>query len=351
MIIPQYHTLLLVKTILSILNREIDLIAFEVVEDAYVIPPPHNPTIPSMLCCAVDGMGRPASMTLILQSPSIISIGTPFSRTMNFTALCFVVALMLSATSGFQLNQEALNCRPRNDLSLSAVSRRQWVALTSATVAGFGLGIDPVFAEELEMKEFVDPQGLFSLRVPKNFFTLRRTQKGDLPDAKTGKGRRGSSIFTAGNMAKAEVVAVERYPTRVLLEENGIDASGDLSTFTAIGEPKAVASLIILRREKDTPNQGAKILGDVKVSDDGKELCFRLKTEIDVQKPDLLMEQSGVSQLFRITLAKATLNSNDGNIMAVFGSALEQDFDNGTDGPALEETVKSFVAIEQPVAA
>jgi hypothetical protein len=60
------------------------------------------------------------------------------------------------------------------------------------------------------MKEFLDPQGLFSIRVPQEFFTLRRTQKGDLPDAKTGKGRRGSSIFTAGNMAKAEVVAVER---------------------------------------------------------------------------------------------------------------------------------------------
>jgi hypothetical protein len=63
----------------------------------------------------------------------------------------------------------------------------------------------------LEMKEFVDPLKLFSLKVPKTFYTLRRTEKGDLPDAKTGKGRRGSSIFTAGDLAKAEVVAVERY--------------------------------------------------------------------------------------------------------------------------------------------
>lgn len=62
-------------------------------------------------------------------------------------------------------------------------------------------------SEQLGMKVFIDP--LFSLSVPTNFFTLRRTQKGDLPDAKTGKGRRGSSIFTAGNMAKAEVIAVE----------------------------------------------------------------------------------------------------------------------------------------------
>jgi hypothetical protein len=74
----------------------------------------------------------------------------------------------------------------------------------------------------MEMKSFIDPQGLFSVEVPKDFFTLRRTNKGDLPDAKTGKGRRGSNIFTAGNMAKAEVVSVARFPTRVLLEENGI---------------------------------------------------------------------------------------------------------------------------------
>jgi hypothetical protein len=199
----------------------------------------------------------------------------------------------------------------------------------------------------LEMKEFVDPAGLFSLRVPKGFYTLRRTQKGDLPDAKTGKGRRGSSIFTAGNMAKAEVVAVERFPTSVLLEENGIQATGDLSTFPAIGEAKAVASLIILRREKDSQNQGAKTLDSVDVSPDGKTLSFRLRTEIEVQKPELLLEEMGVSQLFRVTIAKATLNSNDGNIMAVFASALEQDFTNGVDGPALEDTVQSFQAMVQ----
>ena len=69
------------------------------------------------------------------------------------------------------------------------------------------LAEDLTIASRAEMKFFEDP--LFVVSVPKSFFTLRRTQKGDLPDAKTGKGRRGSSIFTAGNMAKAEVIAVE----------------------------------------------------------------------------------------------------------------------------------------------
>lgn len=62
----------------------------------------------------------------------------------------------------------------------------------------------------VEMKKFVDPIGLFEIMVPKRFFSLRRSAKGDLPDEKTGQGRRGSSIFTSGDMAKAEVVAVER---------------------------------------------------------------------------------------------------------------------------------------------
>lgn len=62
----------------------------------------------------------------------------------------------------------------------------------------------------LDMKQFVDPIGLFSIKVPTSFFTLRRSSKGDLPDENTGKGRRGSSIFTAGDMGKAEVIAIER---------------------------------------------------------------------------------------------------------------------------------------------
>ena len=63
-------------------------------------------------------------------------------------------------------------------------------------------------AQEIAFKPIVDD--LFSIDVPQNFFAIRRTNKGDLPDAKTGKGRRGGTIFTAGDMGKAEVVAVER---------------------------------------------------------------------------------------------------------------------------------------------
>jgi hypothetical protein len=110
-------------------------------------------------------------------------------------------------------------------------SRRDWLSSLSSVgaLALIGAGAAPAVADEEvateEMRYFIDPENMFSLRIPKSYFTLRRSAKGDLPDPKTGQGRRGSSIFTAGNMLKAEIVSVERFPTRVLLEENGIEAT------------------------------------------------------------------------------------------------------------------------------
>lgn len=156
-----------------------------------------------------------------------------------------------------------------------------------------------------------------------------------------------------------------------MLAENGVEATGDFTTFPSLGDARVIANLIIARREKETPKLGTRTLEDVSVSPDGRDLSFRLRTEIEVQKPELLMEEYGVSRLFRITAAKATLRSSDGNLMgksrvnpkceyliqriaphsivtqAIFASALEQDFNNGIDGKALEESVNSFVAFDQ----
>lgn len=88
-----------------------------------------------------------------------------------------------------------------------------------------------------------------------------------------------------------------------------------MTSFPALGQANAIASLIVARREKESINQGTRKIEDVSVSPDGKQLAFRLRTEIEVQKPELLKEQFGVSQLFRITVAKASLESSDGNIL------------------------------------
>jgi hypothetical protein len=132
-----------------------------------------------------------------------------------------------------------------------------------------------------------------------------------------------------------------------LLEENGVEATGTLLTFPDIGEPAAVANLIVLRRDRDRGvSSNTKIVpNSILIAADGRELIFQLRTEIDVQKPELLLEQYGVSALYRITAAKASLRSNDGNMMAIFASALEQDW-QGPDGAALQQSVDSFEAID-----
>lgn len=66
-----------------------------------------------------------------------------------------------------------------------------------------------------------------------------------------------------------------------------------------------------------------------------------------MQKPELYKEQTGLDELIRFTVVKATLTSNDGQLMGVFASALLQDYDGTTDGPAIRESVNSFVALDQ----
>jgi hypothetical protein len=279
---------------------------------------------------------------------------------MLLAAMPFTTAFQSIPTK--QSSAAALSSSPPSSLSQTSLyhtkdSRRNFVeGIIASTIAGAvaaSVSAPPALAAEIvaspvEMKTFVDPKGLFVLNIPKRFFAIRRTAKGDLPDEKTGKGRRGSSIFTAGDLAKTEVIAVERFPTFALLADEGITPIGDLGTFPSIGDPTAVANLIALRRDKDKPGQARTLIlpKSVSVSEDGKSLFFKLTTDIDVQKPDLLLEQTGVSELIRITLAKATLTSADGQMMAVFASALQQDFD-GDDGVALNDAVASFVAMDQ----
>lgn len=117
---------------------------------------------------------------------------------------------LVGRTSGFLLPDISL---PRSQEGLFSHSRRAWIleiggaALPLLSFVEISGAKETEISPQVEMKLFEDP--LFKLSVPSNFFTLRRTQKGDLPDSKTGKGRRGSSIFTAGNMGKAEIISVE----------------------------------------------------------------------------------------------------------------------------------------------
>lgn len=155
-----------------------------------------------------------------------------YTNTMGSMILCLaIIFCLVHHNRAFEPHVQTM--RPSHG-KLFAYSRRDLVVTLGKTVIPSIILLDPVFAAEtetqtrLEMKIFDDP--LFTLSVPKSFFTLRRTQKGDLPDAKTGKGRRGSSIFTAGNMAKAEVIAVEvRLSSDLFHHRTSLSKHGNIS--------------------------------------------------------------------------------------------------------------------------
>jgi hypothetical protein len=259
-------------------------------------------------------------------------------------ALVPSVKIHMPETTGIAIADEA---RTKGNSLLTARRSILFQAAAGISMLSYGGSAPLVYAEtvgdtSIDMKTFLDPLGMFAINVPTRFFTIRRSAKGDLPDAK-GKGRRGSTIFSAGDMSKAEVVAIERFPTEILLLDNGMRPTGSLRSITDIGEPRAVATLLALKRDRDKDGTlNTKVVPDsVAMSDDKAELTFVLRTKIDVQRPELLLEQTGVSELFRITSAKASLRAGDGLMMVVYASALEADW-KGPDGTALQEIVKSF---------
>jgi len=138
------------------------------------------------------------------------------------------VACHQVAAFGISKSKHKENVNTSNIIS----QRRKFLQSTAAiTVASWTSGsnikspivtpVSPAYAdvdvstvvEEVPMKLFTDTANpsLFAINVPTRFFSIRRTFKYDLPDAKTGKGRRGGTIYSAGDMSKAEVIAVERY--------------------------------------------------------------------------------------------------------------------------------------------
>jgi hypothetical protein len=137
---------------------------------------------------------------------------------MSKSSISFLILLLATNVTSFVINKVSdQSSKPKTSLFLNerSANRRQFfegISLIGAAITS-GTILTPLIAsaeEEFEMKLFVDPLGYFVISTPSNFFRLRRSAKGDLPDSSTGKGRRGSSIFTAGDMNKAEIVAVER---------------------------------------------------------------------------------------------------------------------------------------------
>lgn len=213
---------------------------------------------------------------------------------------------------------------------------------------------------------YVDPQGFFSLRIPKRFFVIRRESNGD-------DGSSSSILLTAGDLSKAQLISIERFSIAQFLQQqagitseslfnnnnnknnNNNAKSSPFTVLSNIASPQVLVQLLIQRREKDNKQQGLStrvIPNSIQVSPDDLSMTFQLATEIPVQKPELLMEQYGVNQLIRVTLGKVSISRGDGTLMVIYASGLQQDLKlmngDGTwkeDGLALWESVQSFVPI------
>ena len=163
--------------------------------------------------------------------------------------------------------------------------------------------------EAANLKGFRDPQGMFALALPKPWFKVRPTDKGDLPD-ESGKGRRGSRIFSAGllsNQFAPKILSVERFPVALVLADAGISVGQDkasLSSWASLGKGERLAELLTNRRDAEAnasgrPSSTAVLPGSVVVS--GATLSFISVTTVEVMRPDLLEEQIGKRQLRRYT--------------------------------------------------
>ena len=124
----------------------------------------------------------------------------------------------------------------------------------------------------------------------------------------------------------------------------GVQAIGPLNTFSDLGESNAIINLLVQYR--NMPNTQL-IPNTIILSPDGYELSCMVRTKIDVQKPELLHEQYGIYELYRITSIKLSLRSNDGYIVCVLGSALETDWYNTTDGIAIQNAITSCTVFDQ----
>ena len=111
-----------------------------------------------------------------------------------------------------------------------------------------------------------------------------------------------------------------------LLADIGVLPSGDFSTWKAIGNPKVVADLLAANRDGDVKLRGglASKVDSASVTVSDRTLSFTTVASIAVQRPDKLLESQGISELRRITRARAELRRDD-TVLVLWASALEEE--------------------------
>lgn len=179
-------------------------------------------------------------------------------------------------------------------------------------------------------KQDGNSEPIFRVDIPKDFFKSKRPLT-------------NGTIFVAGSLKTAEIVSAQIVSVPQLLADIGVLPTGDFSTWESIGSAKAIADLLAANRDGDAKQRGglASKVDPASVAVSGRSLSFLTVTSVAVQRPDKLLEAQGVSELRRITRARADLR-RDGTLLVLWASALEQDWKAGA-ASSLGSVVDSLV--------
>ena len=199
-------------------------------------------------------------------------------------------------------------------------------------------------AVRAEMTTFDDK--LFDVTFPSDFYAIRRTIEGDVV-------RRGNVIFTAGRLAKAEIVTVEYFPVAEIIaqaEATSFFPGGRIERWKDIGTPDALGMYICERRDNEAQRaargmaipQGSDVVpGTLKVDD----TTITAEVVTALKSTDMRVGESGQRvdsvPVTRHQIAKYFLLPGGKYVLACWASALEDLWQAG-EGDVLINVVQSL---------
>mmetsp|Transcript_17911 Transcript_17911/g.55083 ORF Transcript_17911/g.55083 Transcript_17911/m.55083 type:complete len:288 (-) Transcript_17911:21-884(-) len=195
------------------------------------------------------------------------------------------------------------------------------------------------------LRTYVDP--LFDLTFPKDWFAIRRTIDGDIV-------RRGGVIFSAGNLRTAEVVTVELFKVKELLDQAEATPyfpDGRIKKWNDLGKDTALAQYVCERRDGEATAAARKqqvqarastfVPGTLSVAGD----VLQLDILTNIGGTTMRVGEAGTEQMTpgikRLQRARLTLLPGGEEVMGVVAGCLDDFWASGEDA-VLKDVVASF---------
>lgn len=231
---------------------------------------------------------------------------------------------------------------------ITATAMQPWISRRAAVSSLLVPAPSLAAVKSTEPTTFRDPS--FELTYPGDYFAIRRTISGDVV-------RRGGVIFTAGNLGRAEVVTVERFPVQDLLiqaDATSFFPQGSIKKWSDIGTRQALAEYVCERRDNEAnlASKGAAPKARTSVPIDGSIRVDDTNLQVDVLTTigatEMRVGESGAKaatpSIRRIQRARLVLLPGGKTVMAVWAGCLDDGWNSG-EGEVLSEVVASFVPL------